>query len=365
MSGPYTGPGRESHQTSCPLTPGCDLTVLSCPSRRQDHRLGLTMSGGTSSLKHASSIYGFTTQRDHSSSSSSSSSYSPLRRLQHLTTMVSQPDLVLPLREPERGWEWGTHKKNRENMERDSWADCTGRDHSGTQVTSREATVVNIASKKKQPEVQTGSRDTPAPNYTDSVTSEKKTENCFSGPPSPAFSLDSNSPFANNLLHFESSLFEDDDNDMERRTVPPLSGIQEKREKVGNVLQSASGDVNLHSKDSSLTTAKVVTRSQSSGQRRRYWDGSEDEWDSDTELLLFEDSPSRHSMASFSPSKLSRHETAAVQRFLEVATAFGSSQRIAGIHLAGKYFLWSWITKLFPHTNLDHDMQWLTACNLS
>ncbi|XP_030601999.1 histone-lysine N-methyltransferase, H3 lysine-36 and H4 lysine-20 specific isoform X2 [Archocentrus centrarchus] len=298
MSGPYTGPGRETHQSSCPLTPGRDLTAHTCPSRLQGHRLGLTMSAATSSLKHASSVYGFTMQRDHSSSlsSSSSSSYSPLRRLQHLTTMVSQPDLVLPLQEPGRSWEWGTRKKDRGKMERDSWADCASRDYSGTQVTSQEESLVNSASKQKQPEVQTGSRDTPAANHSEAVASEKKTEGCFSGPTSPAFSLNSNSPFANDLLHFESSLFEDDDNDVERRTASPVGGVQDKREKVGNVHQSTSGGVNLHHKDSSLPTAKVVTRSQSSGQRRRYWDGSEDEWDSDTELLLFEDSPSRHSM---------------------------------------------------------------------
>lgn len=299
MSGPYPGPGRETHQSSCPLTPGRDLSAHPCPSRRHDHRPGLTMSAAASSLKHAS-VYGFT-QRDHTTSSSptSSSTYSPLRRLQHLTTMVSQPDLVLPLREPERSWEWGTHKKERGKVARDSWADCTSRDYSGSQMTSREESFGNSPATQKQPEVQPGSRDPPAASSRDSVASEKKAEGVLSGPPSPAFSLDSNSPFANGLLHFESSLFEDDDNDEEQRTASPTRGVQETHERPGGVLQSATTDSNLDSKGATVSSAKVVTRSQSSGQRRRYWDGSEDEWESDTELFLFEDSPSWHSAASF------------------------------------------------------------------
>lgn len=300
MSGPYTGPGRETHQSSCPLTPRRDLSAHSCSSRHHDHRIGLTMSAAASSLKRTS-VYGFT-QRDHSSSSSSSSSssYSPLRRLQHLTTMVSQPDLVLPVREPERSWEWGMNKKERgKEMERDSWADCAGSDYSGTQNTSREESFGNSSAGQKQPTVQTRSRDVPAANLGDPVVSEKKAEGCFSGPPSPAFSLDSNSPFANGVLHFESSLFEDDDNNEERESVSPVGGLQDKHERAGTVLQSTPGDLNSDSKDATLSSVKVVTRSQSSGQRRRYWDGSDDEWESDTELFLLGDSPSRHSMASF------------------------------------------------------------------
>lgn len=285
MSGPFAGPGRETHQSSCPLTPGRDL------SRHHDHRIGLTMSAAASSLKHAS-VYGFA-QRDHSSSSSSSS-YSPLRRLQHLTTMVSQPDLVLPVREPDRSWEWGVkNKKERgKERERDSWADCTSGDNSGSQKTSREE-----SAGQKQPAVQTRSRDVPAASRSDPVASEKKTEGCFSGPPSPAFSLDSNSPFANGFLHFESSLFEDDDE--ERESGPPVGGLRDKHDRAGNVLQSTAGVSHSDPKDSTLSSAKVVTRSQSSGQRRRYWDGSDDEWESDTELFLLGDSPSRHSVASF------------------------------------------------------------------
>ncbi|XP_010770333.1 microtubule-associated protein futsch-like isoform X7 [Notothenia coriiceps] len=282
MSGPHPGPGRETHQSGCPLTPGRDLAA----SRHHDHRIGLNMSA--SSLKHAS-MYGFT-KTEHSSSSSSSS-YSPLRRLQHLTSMVSQPDLVLPVREPERSWEWGGNKKERgKEMETDSWADCTSGDYSGSQNTSREESYCGSSSGPKQPVVQSRSRDIPAaPDV-----SEKKTEGLFSGPPSPAFSLDSNSPFANGFLHFESSLFEDDDE--EQDAVSPLDRGLDKHDRPENLIPSTPGNVNSDSKDATLSSAKVVTRSQSSGQRRRYWDGSDDEWESGSELLLLDDSPTRHSM---------------------------------------------------------------------
>ncbi|XP_077962981.1 uncharacterized protein nsd1b isoform X2 [Gasterosteus aculeatus] len=293
MSGPYRGPGRDTHQSSCPLTPGRDLSAHSGAPRHHDHRVGLTMSAASSSLKHAS-VYGFT-QRDHSSSSSSST-YSPLRRLQHLTTMVSQPDLVLPVREPERSWEWGGNKKDRgKGMERDSWGDCTAGDYSGTQNSSREESFGGFSAGQKRPVVQTRSRDAPAGNGGDPV--ESKAEVCFSGPPSPAFSLDSNSPFANGFLHFESSLFEDDDE--EQGTGSPLGeALQDQLENAGNAPPSTPGHFNSEAKDASASSAKVVTRSQSSGQRRRYWDGSDDEWESGTELLLLGDFPLMHSLNS-------------------------------------------------------------------
>lgn len=282
MSGPYAGPGREAHQSGCPLTPGRDL------SRHPDHKLGLTMSAAASSLKHAS-VYGFG-QREHPLPSSS---YSPLRRLQHLTTMVSQPDLVLPAREPDRTWDWGSHK-NEKGKERDPWADRG--DYSGNQNTSREERFGNLSAGQNQHEVQGGRREAPAAACVDHAASDKKTEGCFSGPPSPAFSLDSNSPFTNGFLHFESSLFEDDDNDEERGASSPVGDLKDQPERA--VLLSTPGDLNSDSKDA-LVSAKVITRSQSSGQRRRYWECSEDEWESGAELFLFEDSPSRPSMASF------------------------------------------------------------------
>uniref|UniRef100_A0A674PM08 Histone-lysine N-methyltransferase, H3 lysine-36 specific n=1 Tax=Takifugu rubripes TaxID=31033 RepID=A0A674PM08_TAKRU len=269
MSGPYTGP----NQYSCPLTSGADLSLSRC----HDHRTSLTMSAVTSSLKHPP-VYGFT-PREHcfssSSSSSSSSSYSPLRRLQHLTTMVSQPDLVLPLREPERSWEWGSSQR-----EMGPAADCTGNVYSTTQNLRKEG---NLGK-------STGGQKAAADGK--SQDKEKKTEGGFSGPSSPAFSLESNSPFANGFLHFESSLFEDEDNSQEQDS----SG--ESQDKQENVPHSHLSVSNSDSKTSTFPTTKVVTRSQSSGQRRRYWDGSDDEWDSDTELFLLSDSYSRHSMNS-------------------------------------------------------------------
>ncbi|XP_054481550.1 LOW QUALITY PROTEIN: histone-lysine N-methyltransferase, H3 lysine-36 specific [Anoplopoma fimbria] len=186
-------------------------------------------------------------------------------------------------------------------MERGSWADCTSGDYSGTQETGGEESFGGSTAGQKQPVVQARSRDAPAANRNDPIASEKKTESCFSGPPSPAFSLDSNSPFANGFLHFESSLFDDDDddNDEEQEAASPVGeGLQDKRENAGNVLQSTPGHLNSESKDVTLSSAKVVTRSQSSGQRRRYWDGSDDEWESDTELLLLGDCPSMHSSNS-------------------------------------------------------------------
>ncbi|KAF7206162.1 histone-lysine N-methyltransferase, H3 lysine-36 specific isoform X1 [Nothobranchius furzeri] len=286
MSGPHRGSDRKSHQSSCPLTPTRDP---SHPFRLYKQPLGLTMSATASSLKHTS-VYRFT-QTDHSSSSSSSSStYSPLRRLQHLTSMVSQPDLVLPVRDPERSWEWAAHRKEKSKTERDSWSDY--REYSVTQIPNPEERFSPSSCGQKQPEGQSGSKNTPPENCNDSVVTEKKT-GCFSGPPSPAFSLDSNSPFANGLLHFESTLFGTEDDDEEQGTTSPIEGLQEKTETVP---QSPHRNTLLDTKDTVLSSAKVVTRSQSSGQRRRYWDGSEDEWDSDTELFLFEDSPSWQSV---------------------------------------------------------------------
>ncbi|XP_028322398.1 uncharacterized protein nsd1b isoform X2 [Gouania willdenowi] len=267
MSGRYSGPGKRTLEAICPLTPD------------PHHHHTLTMSAATSSLKH---VLGFP-KRDHSSSSSSpspSSVYSPLRRLQALTTMVSQPDLVLPGRGPERSWDGRAHSKDK-----DSW------DYHTTQSTSREDSLGNSSSGQKDPEVHPGNKDAHS-----CTVLEKKAEGCFSGPPSPAFSLDSNSPFAHNLLHFESSLFEDDDNDEEQRASSPYVGLQDKPEKPTNIFQS--GELNSDQKDAAQPSAKVVTRSQSSGQRRRYWDGFEDEWESDTDLYLFEDTLITHSVQS-------------------------------------------------------------------
>lgn len=211
--------------------------------------------------------------------------------------MVSQPDLVLPMREPVRVWDWGMNKKDR-GQETDSWTDCTVSGGSGnyfsSQATSREERLDKSAGQNQLP---AQSRDKEAPS---GGNPEKKTDVCFSGPPSPAFSLDSNSPFANGFLHFESSLFEDDDDEDQRpRSTEGSSRVKEEKPEGA----AAAAPVNSDSK-ATPSSAKVVTRSQSSGQRRRYWDGSDDEWDSDTELFLFGDTYSVLSMASFTSKQL-------------------------------------------------------------
>ncbi|XP_077402449.1 uncharacterized protein nsd1b [Vanacampus margaritifer] len=277
MSGLHAGPSRES---SHPIPPACDLSRYPQSNNKSDLRP--TMSAAASSLQRAS-IYGFA-QRDPSPPSST---YSPLRRLQHLTTMVSQPDLVLPAR-PGKSWEWGSDQKE---SERDSWVDCSGRDYYDDSFT-------------KQSEVQSGSsKEDPAASCSSPSVSERKTDGCFSCPPSPAFSLDSNSPFANGLLHFESSLFEDEDNNVcakeqQEETYLAVTDSRDKHKTSESELQTASVDLQSEAKNANVSSAKVITRSQSSGFRRRYWDVSDDEWESDTDLFLFGDSPSRHLMQS-------------------------------------------------------------------
>uniref|UniRef100_A0A673WXX1 [histone H3]-lysine(36) N-dimethyltransferase n=1 Tax=Salmo trutta TaxID=8032 RepID=A0A673WXX1_SALTR len=126
-----------------------------------------------------------------------SSSYSPLIRLQHLTTMVSHPDLV-QLGEGEREV---SHTRN-----------AVGKTDFGNSLALTAP--------------QQSSRDTDTSKTNPSV--EKKSDSCFSDPPSPDFSLDSNSPFANGSLHFESTLFDDDDEEDDEDTALPLTDRQRK-----------------------------------------------------------------------------------------------------------------------------------------
>ncbi|XP_043997467.1 uncharacterized protein nsd1b [Gambusia affinis] len=261
MSGPSKGPDRKS---SCPLTPARDPCCI-----------GPAMSAAASSLKHTS-VYGYI-QSDHCSSSSSSSSYSPLRRLQHLTKMVSRPDLVLPSRGPDRRWDWGTDRRDGVRTE-DCWAEY--REHS--------VDVSSSSSGQKQAQLQSESKDFPVVRCHQSAVSEKLGGDSPSSPPSPAFSLDSSSPFANGLLHFDSALLEADGVDEEPQSVAPGPGFLDKRDRPQTAPQLAPADARP---DPEEAAPKVVTRSQSSGQRRRYWDGSEDEWDSDSVLFLFDDWP--------------------------------------------------------------------------
>uniref|UniRef100_A0A087X2L3 Histone-lysine N-methyltransferase, H3 lysine-36 specific n=1 Tax=Poecilia formosa TaxID=48698 RepID=A0A087X2L3_POEFO len=127
--------------------------------------------------------------------------------------------------------------------------------------------------------------------------------NSPSSPPSPAFSLDSSSPFANGLLHFDSALFEADGADEEPQSAAPGPGFLDKRDQPPTSLQLTPVDARLDPEESAVAPPKVVTRSQSSGQRRRYWDGSEDEWDSDSELFLFDDCPAWRTVAMKQHSK--------------------------------------------------------------
>ncbi|XP_053704100.1 histone-lysine N-methyltransferase, H3 lysine-36 specific [Synchiropus splendidus] len=270
MSRRYPDPDREDYKPHCPLTPGHNLPPQNNPPKLESQKSSMSVT--TSSLK-TSSLHGFT-QGDHCSSSSSSSTYSPLMRLQHLTTMVSQPDCVFPLREttfPEKGWDWKEAKKKM-----DSWND-TGQELSSTTIKGERVGKSSAAEKRQ---------DAPEASQSEPVGS------C---PPSPAFSLDSNSPFANGFLHFESSLFEDeDDNNKEQTVVSSVS--EEKHDEVESAPPASPGALHQEPAAATFTPTKVVTRSQSSGQRRRYWDGSDDEWESDTELFLFGDSPSSHLM---------------------------------------------------------------------
>ncbi|KAK7925074.1 hypothetical protein WMY93_007384 [Mugilogobius chulae] len=245
-----------------------------------------TVMSATSSLKRAP-VYGFS-KRDSSSPSPSpaASSYSPLHRLQHLTSRVSQPDPPQTPPEPEHSWDWMRTKETKADS-KCKWIDCHSRKSS--KIQDKDDTFASSSIGHKQ-------SDTPIGNHQNEDGASDK-NNCFSGPPSPAFSLDSNSPFANGFLHFESSLFEDEDEESSSK-LPDIGG---ERDLTGHgesltPAPNASG-VNMENAEAEKSV-KVVTRSQSSGQRRRYWDGSDDEWESDTELFLFADSPLRNALST-------------------------------------------------------------------
>ncbi|XP_072302120.1 uncharacterized protein nsd1b [Eucyclogobius newberryi] len=241
-----------------------------------------------SSLKHAP-VYGFTKRDSSPSPSPATSSYSPLRRLQHLTSRVSQPETLQPPREPDPNWEWTRNKETKADR-KCNWTDCHSRKSSKVQVQDDAFASPSTGHRQNTP---LGN------NQSEGGVSDKN--NCFSGPPSPAFSLDSNSPFANGFLHFESSLFEDDDEESSGK--PP--DAEGERDLAGNGETATpalvASDANRECE--AEKSVKVVTRSQSTGQRRRYWDGSDDEgWESDTELFLFADSPLRNALSTQSKS---------------------------------------------------------------
>uniref|UniRef100_A0A673WLG1 Histone-lysine N-methyltransferase, H3 lysine-36 specific n=1 Tax=Salmo trutta TaxID=8032 RepID=A0A673WLG1_SALTR len=184
-----------------------------------------------------------------------SSSYSPLRRLQHLTTMVSHPDLGLP----------GVGERASQGSREDSHTrNAVGKTDIGN----------SLALTATQP----GSRDTD--NSKTNLSVEKKSDCCFSDPPSPAFSLDSNSPFANGYLHFESTLFDDenDDDDNAEDDEDIALPLTDRERKPG--LSVGKG---LQSPGVPPFTAH---------------DGSDEDWGSDCEPLSLGNSPSGPAMAS-------------------------------------------------------------------
>eukprot|EP00063_Salmo_salar_P018648 XP_013993483.1 PREDICTED: histone-lysine N-methyltransferase, H3 lysine-36 and H4 lysine-20 specific-like isoform X4 [Salmo salar] len=174
--------------TSAPNVPFSPSSKHNNPNSRLDPPRAMQLST-TPALKPPST-YGFMPK-------DLSSSYSPLIRLQHLTTMVSHPDLVQH-GEGEREF---SHTRN-----------AVGKTDFGN----------SLALTAPQP----SSRDTDTSKTNPSV--EKKSDCCFSDPPSPDFSLDSNSPFANGSLHFESTLFDDDDEEDDEDTALPLTDRQRK-----------------------------------------------------------------------------------------------------------------------------------------
>jgi len=163
------------------------------------------MSASGSSVQHPS-LYGPTKTQNSphlsplppsSSSSSSTFSYSPLRKLQQLTATISSRPLPARLEkgaggQTERGVDWGWEGRDEDEESHQGKAIGGGDDP------SRENSRIGT--------------DSPAHKHSMArLASRDQSDSSDSGPPSPAFSLNSNSPFANGLFHFESSLFEDDD----------------------------------------------------------------------------------------------------------------------------------------------------------
>ncbi|KAL0994443.1 hypothetical protein UPYG_G00122350 [Umbra pygmaea] len=220
----------------------------------------------TPALKH-SSTYGLI--------HNNGSSYSPIRRLQHLTTMVSHPDLVLP----------GVGDR----------ASKGSRDNSHIQNAIGKPDIGNsLALTAPQP----GSRDTD--NSKTNPTMEKKSDCCFSDPPSPAFSLDSNSPFANGYLHFESTLFDDDEHENTEDTALPVT---DRKKKVGKSHEPLPGILNLKLNNIAEPGLSAIRGLQSPGfPSLTTNDGSTEDWGSDCDLLSLGNSPSGPEMMG-SPKK--------------------------------------------------------------
>ena len=155
------------------------------------------------------------------------------------------------------------------------------------------------------------SQDRTASNRPD-ASSDKMMNSCFSDPPSPAFSLDSNSPFANGFLHFESSLFgededsdegvpdddEDDEDYGERRG--PASSLATRPGRVGRSQETGMGFLNSKSdpdpevcerSDGRFPLGRAVLKGLGA-------QDSDPDWGSDCESFPLRTSPSGPALAS-------------------------------------------------------------------
>uniref|UniRef100_A0A8C8JU39 [histone H3]-lysine(36) N-dimethyltransferase n=1 Tax=Oncorhynchus tshawytscha TaxID=74940 RepID=A0A8C8JU39_ONCTS len=269
MSRPYELPISKAQAchtdptvTSAPNDPFSPSSKHNNPNSRLDPPRAMQLS--TAPALKPPSTYGFMPKN-------LSSSYSPLRRLQHLTTMVSHPDLI-QVGEGEREV---SHTRN-----------AVGKTDFGN----------SLALTAPQP----GRRDTDTSKTNPSV--EKKSDCCFSDPPSPDFSLDSNSPFANGCLHFESTLFDDDDEEDDEDTALPLT---DRHSKVGKSPEPLPEFFNLKVEKLLKPGLSVGKGLQSpSVPPLTAHEGSNEDWESNCEPLSLGNSPPGPSMMD-SPKKKS------------------------------------------------------------
>lgn len=265
--------------TSAPNVPFSPSSKHNNPNSRLDPPRAMQLST-TPALKPPST-YGFMPK-------DLSSSYSPLIRLQHLTTMVSHPDLVQH-GEGEREF---SHTRN-----------AVGKTDFGN----------SLALTAPQP----SSRDTDTSKTNPSV--EKKSDCCFSDPPSPAFSLDSNSPFANGYLHFESTLFDDDDEEDDEDTALPLT---DRQRKVGKSPEPLPEFLNLKVKQLLKPGLSVGKGLQSpSVPPLTAHEGSDEDWGRDCEPPSLGNSHSGPSMASPSTVMNLLHNMAIHSNIMQYPTA--------------------------------------------
>lgn len=291
MSQPYELPIKDAQAccsdptlTSAPNDPVSPCSKHHNRNSRLDPPRAMQLS--TAPAPKSTSTYGFIKDL--------SSSYSPLRRLQHLTTMVSHPDLGLP----------GVGERASQGSREDSHTrNAVGKTDIGN----------SLALTATQP----GSRDTD--NSKTNLSVEKKSDCCFSDPPSPAFSLDSNSPFANGYLHFESTLFDDDDEEDDEDTALPLT---DRQRKVGKSPEPLPEFLNLKVKQLLKPGLSVGKGLQSpSVPPLTAHEGSDEDWGRDCEPPSLGNSPSGPSMASPSTVMNLLHNMAIHSNIMQYPTA--------------------------------------------